>query len=103
MLSVAFNLPKLFNFAVLDIILVILMASLMALITNKIFKCLDRKLLFYDYLMLLFGLGIWYHYYYNIPTPLNYYLCLNNWESIVSYPNSSIYGLIGNGTVPTYC
>ena len=90
MLSDDIHVPKLYDFAIMDIAGVLLVAIVLAFLTHNCCCCSFKKA-FKHYVVILFALAVGVHAMLNIPTTLNYYLCLNDWESILNYRNNYNY------------
>jgi len=111
MLSVDIHIPKIFGFAILDIVGVIIISYVLAKLTFPSRKQLITRWI--QVSVISFIIGVYVHYYMGIPTMVGYYLCINDYESVMNYRNNSNYGILPvgdnittrthNGTYPSYC
>jgi hypothetical protein len=92
MLSVDIHGPKLFGFAILDVLAVL--GTSLAVSTLSL-KWVDGNPLnrFLKTTSALFASAVLTHYYFGIPTKCGYYLGLNDHASLEAYRNSSAYGI----------
>ena len=79
--------PKIFNMALFDFLLVLIIAGIIGYFFNKYLKKKGKKNNVYISIVISFIIliiiGIFVHYIFNIPTYLNYYLGLNTKHAVL--------------------